>query len=351
MNEGRDLLRQEKYSEAASSFRRAAGIFGDEKLQTEEQEAHALESEACSLLKDQQARLAALQSAIDEEERGNSCFVLMQLGEAASAFKNADAMYGAIGDSVGSKRCQLAREKALAAISGLKEKTIQIAKANQCYSEGCQNIVANDLVAARKNLNDALKLFELADHEPGIELVKSALETLEAKIQAGLVKEALLCKARSLADVVDQMLARHKDYKIEDIISAMNDAAKAYEAAGEFDLEMAMRGQMQQMLDKVKADEERERLRQQAIDKESIADARYASSQFNEALSIYLELAADFGAVSDFNGVGRVSSGATKCRRGLRKIWFKIPCSWHLRIQKIGLTSMMMRLRSLRVRS
>jgi tetratricopeptide (TPR) repeat protein len=317
MNKGRELMHAEKYSEAASSFRRAACIFAEQQMINEEREASALETEAGRLLKEQQARLAALQDAIDEEARGKSCFVLMQLGEAAAAFKSARDMFDAIDDSEGSKRCELAREQAVSAISGLKEKTTRIARANEFYSQGCQNIVAGNLAVARKNLGDALQLFQLAEHEPGIELVTSALETLEAKIQAGSVKEKLLAGARTLADIADQMLVNHKDHKLEDIISAMNDAAKAYEEAGEYDLEMAMRSQMQQLRNQAKSEEERAFLRQRAIDKEAVADAKYASSLFNDALGMYIELCSEYGAVNDVNGVGRVTSGATKCRRGL----------------------------------
>ena len=286
-------------------------------MREEEQEASSLEMQASNLLKEQQARLAALQAALDEEARGKSCYVLMQLGEAAAAFECAREMFDAIGDVDGSKRCELAREQAMSAISGLKEKAIRIARATELYNQGCQNIVAGNFEAARKILNDALQLFGLAEHEPGIELVKSALETLEAKIQSGLAKETLLAKARMLADIVDQMLAKPKDHKVEDIINAMNDAAKAFEDAGESDLEMAMRAQMQQLMDQAKSERERAYMRQRAIDKEAKADAKYASSEFNDALGIYLELVSDYGVVNDVNGVGRVSSSVTKCRREL----------------------------------
>jgi hypothetical protein len=317
VKDGLQLLQQEKYSEAASCFRRASGIFADENCIEEEREARLLEEQAVSLLKEKQSRLAALKAAADEEERGKSCFILMQIGEAASAYKNAQAMFDAIGDLEGSRRCQVARQEALDAIACIKEKSVRIAKANELYHQGCRNIVSQEFGAARRNLSESLQLFEAAEHEPGAELAKSALETLEAKIQAVADKESLLAKARSLADIVDQMLARSKDHKLEDILAAINDAANAYEAAGESDLELAMRSQKQQLLNQANFDQNRAYLLQRAIDKEAIADAKYASSQFNDALAIYLELVADFEAVRDVSGVGRVSSSVAKCRRGL----------------------------------
>jgi len=113
------------------------------------------------------------------------------------------------------------------------------------------------------------------------------------------------------------MLAKSCDHKLDDIISAMEDAAKAYEIADESDLETAMRAQIQQLRDQLKTQQDLDFARQRAIDKEAIADAKYALSQFDDAMGIYIELVSDFAAVNDVNGSGRVASGISKCRRGL----------------------------------